>query len=198
MLQRLFRTPKIRRKSQWETSIGWRWWWGVWGVREGVFRGLCANVVIFANKPREAQQSGTDRWLTISSVSGSPILHAGTSIWRRCKCIVKNEVKKKKMFSLSRWKAGHCCYSVTEAFIHGQTQEKAFFFYSCPCFVGCGWTACCCKCTPAESFFLLKARFLPVSLAVCKNKKKKEHDKICFQLSFNSFRTWDHNLQNKR
>lgn len=77
------------------------------------------------------------------------------------------------MFSLSRWKAGHCCYSVTEAFIHGQTQEKAFFFYSCPCFVGCGWTACCCKCTPAESFFLLKARLLPVSLAVCKNKKKK-------------------------
>lgn len=31
----------------------------------------------------------------------------------------------------------------------------------------------------------------------CLQRKKKEHDKICFSLSFDSFHTWDHNLQNK-
>lgn len=51
VLQRLFRTLNIKRRHEWEMSFG---------CIKSLAQGCSMDVVIFANKPREIQQSGID------------------------------------------------------------------------------------------------------------------------------------------
>lgn len=121
---------------------------------------VCVDVVIFANKPGETQQSGTDT-LLICDVNGSlffflfftqvrPTQRSKSDGAVFIKCIVGEEKKKK----VQAENMAAVVKLLKPPFEDGHKRKPSF--HSSACIVGCSWAACCDECSPGDGFFFQK------------------------------------------